>query len=71
MTVEILCTFVHNTTRAISVEYNGETIWLPKSQISGVPVSLTQGQQLTLVLTDWIARQKNITAADAPIDENK
>ncbi len=71
MPVEIRATFLIGTQRAIHVEHNGEQMWLPKSQISGLPMSLTQGQELSLTLTDWIARQKNITAADAPVNEDR
>lgn len=71
MPVDIRAEFRHATPRAIQVVYNDDTMWLPLSQISGYSAQVAVGETIVLRLSDWIARQKNITAADAPVDEDK
>lgn len=53
--------------KAICVKYNDESIWLPVSQIedSSCPYDeMSRGAEVELVLSDWIAKQKNITMAE-------
>lgn len=54
--VTILC----ETDKAFEVEYEGECIWIPKSQIAD-PDTYSPGDCVTLSITEWIAEQKGIS----------
>jgi hypothetical protein len=80
MSVTVLVDFQRVTERAILVHYENTPVWLPKSQIENWGanqdhVAAVRGSEITLVLSDWIAREKNITsnttADDSPINEEK
>jgi hypothetical protein len=45
---------------AILVEVEGEKVWLPKSQIEEDSEVYGKGHTGTLVITEWIAKQKGI-----------
>lgn len=78
MSVHVIVDFQRFTDRAVLVHYNNEPHWIPKSQIENwatVDTDVGRGDEMTLVLSDWIARQKNITSNtepdDSPINEEK
>lgn len=79
MSVTVLVEYQRQTERALLVHYNNEPHWLPKSQIESngreTWGDTVRGDEIRLVLSDWIARQKNITsntaADDSPINEDK
>jgi len=80
MSVAVIVEFQRVTERAILVHYEHTPVWLPKSQIENwgadqEHANAQRGNEITLVLSDWIARQKNITSSttadDSPIDEDK
>lgn len=77
MSVPILVEFRRDTPRAILVHLDNAPVWLPKSQIENWnnTLSWTEGEEVTLILSNWIARQKGITSNttpdDSPINEEK
>lgn len=84
MTVVVTCKFLRHTQRAVLVDLSVDdgtgmesfsqavNTWLPLSQIENARdvnfEGLARGCELTLNLSDWIARQKNITGASAEAD---
>ncbi len=65
MPVTLNFLFQRQTERAILVTHgDGEPVWMPKSQLIGnQPVwdELGRGGEITLTLTDWIAREKGLS----------
>jgi hypothetical protein len=60
MSVTINVKLKRETDKAILVEYDGEDIWLPKSQLESIvngPIGMVQD----IDISDWIAEQKDIT----------
>ena len=54
------CDVLRVTTQAIIIEYDGEQIWLPQSQVDE-PERLDAGDcGVTIGITEWIANQKDI-----------
>jgi len=70
MSVDITAKFLRSTDRAICVEYNGESVWLPLSQLEYVPDlgPLLIGVDIDLSLSDWIAGQKGITTQGVDLE---
>ena len=60
------CTYVRQTAKAVLVDYEGEEIWVPKSLLRpGSPTDedlqmLTEGQDITVVLPVWFAKQEGL-----------
>lgn len=48
------------TENALLVELEDDTIWIPKSQISDVEDYEEGDKDLTLSVTEWIAKQKGL-----------
>ena len=62
MSVTITCKIMRTTEKAVCVEYGDESLWLPRSQIEGgLDDSLDLGGPGSLTVSDWIAKQKNLT----------
>ena len=54
--VRCLC----ETPKAILVEIDGEEVWIPQSQITDDSEVWKEGDEGTLVITEWIAKQKRL-----------
>jgi hypothetical protein len=57
--------FITQTDKAVLVEYEGEEMWIPDSQIDEdsdiyAGCDLTRGEEGTLICSEWIAKQKNM-----------
>jgi hypothetical protein len=48
------------TDRAILVEIEGDDFWIPQSQVDDDSEVWRKGDEGTLVITEWIAKQKGI-----------
>ncbi len=48
------------TTKAILVEIGGEDFWIPQNQISDESEVWREGDEGTLIITDWLAMQKGL-----------
>lgn len=64
-TVELEVTLLHQTDNAVLVDYEGEEVWIPGSQIHEDSdiypgCDLDKGEDGTLICSEWIAKQKNI-----------
>lgn len=46
------------TSKAICVEIDGEEYWIPQSQVHEDSEVYNHGDQGTLVISEWIAKQK-------------
>ena len=53
---------VKETEKAFLVEAYGEQIWLPKSQMHQDSDDLAEGEIGTIIISKWIARQKELIA---------
>lgn len=58
--VEVECTIVTNTDEAVLIEYEGESIWIPRSQIEDDQFDDPGTEGAILNITRWIADQKGI-----------
>lgn len=56
--IEAKC--IRETSAAILVEIGEEEVWIPKSQIDDDSEVYKDGDEGTLVITAWIAKQKGI-----------
>jgi hypothetical protein len=54
------CECTAETERAILVEVNAEEMWFPKTQIDESSEVTTKGDRGVLVISNWIAKQKNL-----------
>ena len=60
-TVELYdVTSIKESRLAIYVEYDGETYWIPKSQIHDDSEVYTNDQEGTLVIPEWLAIEKEM-----------
>jgi hypothetical protein len=48
------------TEKAILCEIEGDEVWIPQSQVTEDSEVWKPGQEGTLVITRWIARQKDL-----------
>ena len=51
---------IKDTGRALLCEIEGEQIWIPQSQIDEDSEVYQEGDEGTLVITEWIAEQKGL-----------
>ena len=55
---------VHTTDAAVLILYNGDKVWIPKSQVAPddrrMVGGLVAGDVVTLAVTEWIAEQKGL-----------
>ena len=59
--VEIECTVVHETDNAIRIDYQGELIWIPLSQVEEIHRrNKAVGDTDVVVMTRWIASKKGL-----------
>lgn len=56
------CNIKAVTERAILVEYDGEEIWFPVSQVADPDVFEKGDEGVTVSVSEWIANQKGIEA---------
>ena len=56
------CDVLRTTEKAILVEYDGEEIWLPRSQVSDGEQYEEGDTGVTISITEYIAREKGIEA---------
>ena len=64
MSVELAVTFLHETAAAICIydHVSEEEVWIPLSQVDEIHGRRTDGGgEGTIVISDWIARQKGLT----------
>jgi hypothetical protein len=54
------CKVLQETEKAILIEYGGEEIWLPRSQVSEGDKYATGDEGVTISITEYIAREKGI-----------
>jgi len=54
------CTIKSISDAAIEVVYEGERIWFPKSQMQDFDRLEKGDENVTVCVTEWIAKQKNI-----------
>jgi hypothetical protein len=57
-TIEVECTIVHETDNAIRIDYQGELIWIPLSQVD--EIHRRKGDTDLVVMTRWIASKKGL-----------
>ena len=55
--ITIQASIVRETERAMLIEYHGENIWIPISQVEGVDADFLPPK---ITLTAWIAKEKGI-----------
>lgn len=56
------CTCLKETDKALLIEYEGEEIWIPKSQIVyGDSEISSEGDEGVLAITQWIADEKGLS----------
>jgi hypothetical protein len=48
------------TEKALLIEYDGEEVWLPLSQVSEGEKYEEGDEEVTVSITEWIAKQKNL-----------
>lgn len=58
--VEFEAKCIRETEFALLVEIDGEEVWMPKSQIQDESEVTEPGDEGALVVTEWIAREKNL-----------
>ncbi len=51
--------FLHETDSAILVEYDGEEVWLPLSQIEW-DGDAEKGDSITVTMPEWLAEEKGL-----------
>jgi len=51
--------FKHETDLAVLVVYQGDEIWLPKSQIEGL-IPAEEGDEIKISIPEWIAEEKEM-----------
>jgi hypothetical protein len=56
---DVIC--VKSTEKAILVDVAGEEFWIPQSQVTEDSEVWQEGDEGTLVVTDWIAREKGLS----------
>jgi len=59
--VDIICTYIRSSDRAILIEVDGEQDWIPKSQIIDASVDLDdleKGDPVTITIPEWLAEEK-------------
>lgn len=54
------CHVIGDTDKAILVEYDDEEVWLPRSQIDDGDKYETGDADVTLAVTEFIAREKGL-----------
>lgn len=54
------CRVVHTTGAAILVEYEDEEVWLPKSQVADPETYSAGDDDVTVSITEWVAKQKGL-----------
>jgi hypothetical protein len=54
------CTVLRTTEKAVQVEWQGEELWLPRSQVSEDEKYEAGDSGVTISVTEWLARQKGI-----------
>ena len=54
------CAVLQTTANAILIDYEGEEIWLPRSQVSEGEKYEMGDQGVTISASEWICRQKGI-----------
>ncbi len=55
-TVDLEVNIIHETDSAILVDYDGEEVWLPLSQV----LEIHRTKPATIVITEWIALKKDL-----------
>ena len=60
--IEISCTFVHHTDKAVLINDGDREVWIPKSQISVLEdwYDLEPGDPLTIEIPEWLAEDKEL-----------
>jgi hypothetical protein len=61
--VDITCTFLARSGRAILIEVDGQQEWIPTSQVSEASVDLDdveEGQTLTITIPEWLAEEREL-----------
>ena len=54
------CTILNITEGAVEVLYEGERVWFPKSQMAELDRLEKGDENVTVCVTEWIAKKKNI-----------
>lgn len=54
------CSVKRVTEKALLIEYDGEEVWLPLSQVSEGEKYEEGDEEVTVSITEWIAKQKNL-----------
>lgn len=54
------CRIVRETDAAFLIEHDGEEHWIPKSQIADPDTYEAGDEDVTVSVTEWIAKQKGI-----------
>ena len=57
--VKILCSRIHETTKALLIDQDGLQVWIPKSQIKGT-------SQRSLVLPKWLVEHHHLNPYNKP-----
>ena len=60
MSVELVAKAIKSTDKAVLIETEGEEFWIPQSQIEDDSEVWEEGDEGTLVITDWIAEKKGL-----------
>ncbi len=58
------CLVLKATDKALLVEYDGEEVWPPLSQISEAEQYEVGDKDVTISITAWLAKQKGIEGSD-------
>lgn len=53
-------TVIRDSGKALLVEYEGEEVWIPKSQIDDDSEVWKEGQEGTLIIPYWLAEEKGL-----------
>jgi hypothetical protein len=54
------CDVIRETENAFLIRYEGEEIWIPRSQLADADDYAAGDEDVTLSVTEWIAKQKGI-----------
>lgn len=57
---DVTCVTVAKSGKAILVKIDGNEVWIPSSQVHDDSEVWKKGDKGTLILTEWIARQKGL-----------
>ena len=54
------CRVLRETDAAFLVDYDGDELWLPRSQVADADDLTVSNEPRTIGITEWIAKQKGI-----------